>query len=93
MPIATPLPLVLMTSRSIGSPPPSGVQLIVSVPAPGNVEVLRAVLIAEAVAGDDHRLVPVRHEARHVLADDRLAEDRAVEDVADGAVRATSTSA
>jgi hypothetical protein len=51
------------------------------------LEVLRAVLIAEPVTGDDHRLVPVRHEARHVPADDRLAEDRAVEDVADRAVR------
>jgi hypothetical protein len=35
MPIATPLPLVLITSRSIGSPPPSGFQLMVIVPAPG----------------------------------------------------------
>jgi hypothetical protein len=48
----------------------------------------RAVLVAEAVARDDDRLVPVRDEARHVAADDRLAEDRAVEDVADRAVRA-----
>ncbi len=38
MPIAMPLPLVLITSREIGSPPPSGVQLIVMVPAPGNVK-------------------------------------------------------
>ena len=35
MPIATPLPLVLMTSRLMASPPPSGVQLMVMVPAPG----------------------------------------------------------
>src|SRR6185436_5973065 len=41
-------------------------------------EILRAVLIAKTVSSDDHGLVPVRDEARHVLADDRLAEDRAV---------------
>ena len=38
MPRAMPLPLVLMISREIGSPPPSGVQLSVSVPAPGKVK-------------------------------------------------------
>ena len=66
MPSATPLPLVLMTLALIGSPPPSGVQLMVMRAGAREVEVLRAVLIAEAVAGDDHRLVPVRHQARHV---------------------------
>ena len=35
MPMATPPPFVLMTSRLIGSPPSSGVQLMVIVPAPG----------------------------------------------------------
>ena len=35
MPMAMPLLLVLMTSRLIASPPPSGVQLIEIVPAPG----------------------------------------------------------
>jgi hypothetical protein len=39
------------------------------------------------MAGDDHRLVPMRNQARHVLADDRFAENRAVENVADGPVR------
>jgi hypothetical protein len=38
------------------------------------------------VAADDDRLGPARHQARHVLADDRLAEDDAAQDVADGAV-------
>ena len=47
-----------------------------------------AVLVAEGMAGDDHRLVPVRNQARHVAADDRFAEDGAVENVADGAVGA-----
>ena len=39
------------------------------------------------VAADDDRLGPAGHETRHVLADDRLAENGAAEDVADGAVR------
>jgi len=51
------------------------------------VKVLRAVLIAKTVAGDDDRFVPVRDDAGNVPADDRLAEDGAVENVADGAVR------
>ena len=54
---------------------------------PGKLEVGRAVLIAIGVAADDDRLGPAGHEPRHVLADDRLAEDGAAEDVADGAVR------
>ncbi|EEY04764.1 NADP-dependent isocitrate dehydrogenase [Brucella melitensis bv. 3 str. Ether] len=52
----------------------------------GELEVSRAVLVAESMAADDDRLGPARHEARHVLADDRLAEDHAAEDIADGAV-------
>jgi hypothetical protein len=52
----------------------------------GELEVGGAVLVAEGVAADDDRLGPARHEARHVLADDRLAEDGAAEDVADRAV-------
>src|SRR5207253_2511429 len=51
------------------------------------VKVLRAILVAEAVARDNDRLVPVRDDARHVAADDRLTEDGAIEDVADGPVR------
>jgi hypothetical protein len=31
-------------------------------------------------------IVPARHEPRHVLADNRLAEDHAAEDIADRAV-------
>jgi hypothetical protein len=50
------------------------------------VKILGAVLVAESVTRDHHRLVPVRHDARDVAADNRLAEDRAVEDVADRAV-------
>ena len=54
----------------------------------GELEVRRAVLIAERMTADHERLCPARHEARHVLADDGLAEDGAAEDVADRAVRA-----
>jgi hypothetical protein len=57
------------------------------------LEVGCLVLVAEGVTADDDRLGPAGNEARHVLADDRLAEDDAAEDVADRAVRATSTSA
>src|SRR5690606_32255049 len=50
-------------------------------------EIRGLVLIAERVTADDDRLGPPGHEARHVLADDGLAEDRAADDVADRAVR------
>ena len=53
----------------------------------GEAEIGGAVLVAEGMAADDDRLGPARHQARHVLADDRLAEDDAAEDVADRAVR------
>ena len=49
-------------------------------------EVGGAVLVAEGVTADHDRLGPARHQPRHVLADDRLAEDRAADDVADRAV-------
>ena len=52
----------------------------------GEPEIGGAVLVAEGVAADDDGLGPAGHEARHVLADDRLAEDDAAEDVADRAV-------
>ena len=45
-----------------------------------------AILVTEGVAADDDRLGPARHQTGHVLADDRLAEDHAAEDVADRAV-------
>lgn len=48
----------------------------------------RAVLVTESVTADHDRRGPVRDEARNVFADDRLTEDRAVEDVTDGAIRA-----
>ena len=54
----------------------------------GNLEIGRAILVAVGVAADHDRLRPAGHQARHVLADDRLAEDDAAEDVADRAVRA-----
>ncbi len=53
----------------------------------GHFVVGGAVLVAVRVTADDNRLVPVRHESRHVLDDDRLAEHHAIENVADGAVR------
>ena len=51
-----------------------------------HLEIGGAVLVAIGVAADDDRLGPARHQPRHVLADDRLAEDDAAQDVADGAV-------
>ena len=50
-------------------------------------EVGGAVDVAVGMAPDDDRLGPARNKARHVLADDRLAEDHPAENVADGAVR------
>ncbi len=67
--------------------PSSPTNLIESVPLLGNLKSVALILVAIGVAADDDRLRPARHEARHVLADDRLAEDRAAQDVADGAVR------
>ena len=52
----------------------------------GEQEVGGAVLVAVGVAADHERLGPAGHQARHVLADDGLAEDHAAQDVADGAV-------
>ena len=52
----------------------------------GKFEVRRAVLIAEGMAADDDRLRPARHKPRHVLADDRLAENDTAEDIADRTV-------
>src|SRR5207247_6335693 len=46
------------------------------------------ILVAESVTRDDHRLIPVSHDARHVFADNGLPENRAVENIADGTVRA-----
>src|SRR4029077_10138041 len=53
----------------------------------GEADVSGAILVAIGMAADDDRLGPARPQPRHVLADDRLAEDAAAEDVADGAVR------
>jgi hypothetical protein len=47
-----------------------------------------AVDVAIGVTPDNDRLRPVRHQARHVLANDRFAENRAVQNVAQRAVRA-----
>ncbi len=54
----------------------------------GDLGLGRAIDVAVGVAADYDRLRPVRHQAGDVAADDRFAEDGAVEDVADGAVRA-----
>ena len=51
-----------------------------------HLEIGGAILVAIGVAADDDRLGPAGHEPRHVLADDRLAEDDAAQNVADGAV-------
>src|SRR6202011_437172 len=53
----------------------------------GNLEIGRAILVAECVAADDDRPRPAGHEARNILANNRLAEDHAAENVAERAVR------
>ena len=53
----------------------------------GDEEVCSLVLVAEGVTADHDRLGPAGHQTRHVRADDRLTEDHAAQDVADGAVR------
>ena len=50
---------------------------------PSGHHVRRTVLVAESVTSDADRLRPARHQPRHVAADDRLAEDRAVQNVPD----------
>jgi len=50
------------------------------------VDVGRALLVAECVARHDDGVGPARHEARDVFADDGLSEDDSAQDVADGAV-------
>ncbi|EBA07220.1 NADP-dependent isocitrate dehydrogenase protein [Sagittula stellata E-37] len=52
----------------------------------GEVEIRGLVLVAEGVPAHHDGRGPARHEARHVAADDRLAEDDAAQDVADRAV-------
>lgn len=46
----------------------------------------RAVDVAIGMAADHDGLCPVRDKARHVGADDRFTEDRAIKDIADGPV-------
>ena len=52
-----------------------------------HAEIGGAILIAKGVTADDDWLGPSRHQAGHVLAEDRLAEDHPAENVADGAIR------
>src|SRR5699024_10975569 len=52
----------------------------------GDAAVGGPVLVAERVTADDDRLGPARDVPRHVRDDDRGAEDRPAQDVADGAV-------
>ena len=53
-----------------------------------NLQLDVAIHVAIGVATDHDRLLPRAHHRRHVLHDDGLAEDRAVEDRADRAVGA-----
>ena len=53
----------------------------------GHPEIGGAIDVAESMTADHDRLGPPGHQPRDVLADDRLAEDDAAENVADGAVR------
>ena len=85
-PCATPAPGALNTSFSIDGAVLAD-ELHRQRALAGELDVGGAVLVAIGVAADDDRLGPARNQARHVLADDRLAEDDAAEDVADGAVR------
>src|SRR5690554_537920 len=55
----------------------------------GEAEIGGAILVAKGMAAHDDRLGPAGDQARHVLADDRLAEDHAAQNVADGAVGRT----
>lgn len=55
---------------------------------PGHNRIPTAHLVAVCVPADGDGLGPARDEARDVLADDGLSEDRAAEDVADGPVGA-----
>jgi len=87
MPSAMPPPGKSNSLYSVGLPPSLGVNVIVSVPAPGTTKSVAPILVAERVAADDDGLGPPRHQARDVLADDRLAKDRAADDVADRPVR------
>ena len=52
----------------------------------GHLEIGRAILIAVSMAANHDRQGPTRNKARHVLADDRLAENCAAKDVADRAI-------
>ncbi len=55
----------------------------------GNAGFGGAVDVAIGMAADHDGLGPVRHKAGHVGTDDGFAEDRAIKDVADGAVGRT----
>ena len=54
----------------------------------GHLEVGCLVLVSVSVTTDDNRLGPAWNQTRNVGNDDRFAEDNAVQDVTDGAVRA-----
>ena len=54
----------------------------------GDDKVRCPVLVSESMSAHDDRTVPCRHQTGDVLDHDRLAEDRAVKYVADGAVGA-----
>ncbi len=51
-----------------------------------NLEISGFVLVSEGVTCHDDRLGPSRDQARHIAHDDRLAEDGAAENVADGTI-------
>jgi len=54
----------------------------------GELKVGGAVLVAEAMTRDHHGLIPMSDQPRHIAANNGLAEDGAIENVADGAVGA-----
>src|SRR6185369_8092875 len=49
-------------------------------------EIRRLILIAKRMTADDDRLIPTLHIARYITADNRLAENRAIQNIADSAV-------
>ena len=52
----------------------------------GELEIGGAILVTIGVAADDDGLRPTRHQTRHILANDRLAENHATQNIADGAI-------
>jgi len=53
----------------------------------GRNTVLASILVTERVSTDDDRFFPTWHQTWDIFNDDRLAEDSAIKDVANGTIR------